>query len=167
MRRTTFEHLPCPVAQALDLIGDSWNVLILREAFYGSTRFDQFLARLGIASNVLTRRLRTLVDSGLLQRSQYNDHPPRYEYLLTERGRDLRPVLLTLLQWGKRHAGMASTAELVDTRSGRPVRIALVDADSGEAIGPQHQIHRREGEQLVPVYPAPFPKPITPERAQP
>ncbi|OQR36432.1 transcriptional regulator [Pseudomonas sp. T] len=153
MRRTSFDHLPCPVAQALDLIGDSWNVLILREAFYGSTRFDQFLARLGIASNVLTRRLRALVDSGLLQRRQYNDHPPRFDYLLTERGRDLRPVLLTLLQWGKRHAGMASTAELVDTRSGRPVRIALVDADSGEPIGPQHQIHRREDDRLVPVVP--------------
>ena len=100
MRRSSFENLPCPVAQALDLIGDSWNVLILREAFYGSTRFDQFLARLGIASNVLTRRLRALVD----------------------------------------------------TRTGRPVRIALVDADSGEAIGPQHQIHRREGDQLVPAH---------------
>ncbi|QRY77892.1 helix-turn-helix transcriptional regulator [Pseudomonas sp. PDNC002] len=153
MRRTSFEHLPCPVAQALDVIGDSWNVLILREAFYGSTRFDQFLARLGIASNVLTRRLRALVDSDLLQRRQYNDHPPRYEYLLTDRGRDLRPVLLTLLQWGKRHASMASATELVDTRSGRPVHIALVDADSGEPIGPHHQIHRREGEQLVPVFP--------------
>lgn len=152
MRRSSFENLPCPAAQALDLIGDSWNVLILREAFYGSTRFDQFLARLGIASNVLTRRLRALVDSGLLQRRQYNDHPPRFEYLLTDRGRDLRPVLLTLLQWGKRHAGKASAAELVDTRTGRPVRIALVDADSGEAIGPQHQIHRREGDQLVPAH---------------
>ncbi|MDU4252210.1 helix-turn-helix domain-containing protein [Pseudomonas sp.] len=158
MRRTHFDHLPCPVAQALDLIGDSWNVLILREAFYGSTRFDQFLARLGIASNVLSRRLRALVDSGLLQRHQYNDHPPRYEYLLTDRGRDLRPVLLTLLQWGKRHAGMASAAELVDTRSGRPVRIALVDADSGEPIGPQHQIQRREGERLVPVFNPPIPQ---------
>ncbi|TLP69736.1 helix-turn-helix transcriptional regulator [Pseudomonas nitroreducens] len=158
MRRTSFDHLPCPVAQALDLIGDSWNVLILREAFYGSTRFDQFLARLGIASNVLTRRLRALVDSGLLQRRQYNDHPPRFDYLLTERGRDLRPVLLTLLQWGKRHAGMASAAELVDTRNGRPVRIALVDADSGEPIGPQHQIHRREGDRLVPVFPQAIPQ---------
>lgn len=158
MRRTSFDHLPCPVAQALDLIGDSWNVLILREAFYGSTRFDQFLARLGIASNVLTRRLRALVDSGLLQRRQYNDHPPRFDYLLTERGRDLRPVLLTLLQWGKRHAGMAGDAELVDTRSGRPVRIALVDADSGEPIGPQHQIHRREGDRLVPVLPQTVPQ---------
>ena len=153
MRRSSFENLPCPVAQALDLIGDSWNVLILREAFYGSTRFDQFLARLGIASNVLTRRLRALVDSGLLQRRQYNDHPPRFEYLLTDRGRDLRPVLLTLLQWGQRHAAMATAAELVDTRTGQPVRIALVDADSGEAIGPHHQIHRREGDQLVPVFP--------------
>lgn len=160
MRRSSFEHLPCPVAQALDLIGDSWNVLILREAFYGSTRFDQFAARLGIASNVLTRRLRALVDSGLLQRHRYNEHPPRYEYLLTERGRDLRPVLLTLLQWGKRHAGMAHNAELVDTRSGQPVRIALVDADSGEAIGPHHQIHRRENGRLVPAFPKAVPSPL-------
>lgn len=158
MHRMSFEHLPCPVAQALELIGDSWNVLILREAFYGSSRFDQFLARLGIASNVLTRRLRALVDSGLLQRRQYNDHPPRYEYLLTDRGRDLRPVLLTLLQWGQRHAGMAGAAELVDIRSGRPVRVALVDADSGEVIGAHHQIHRRDGDLLVPVFPRTTPQ---------
>ncbi|WP_447755699.1 winged helix-turn-helix transcriptional regulator [Pseudomonas nicosulfuronedens] len=96
--------ISCPVAQALNLIGDSWNVLILREAFYGSTRFDQFLARLGIASNVLTRRLRALVGSGLLESAVSTATTRR----LTERGRDLRPVLLTLLQWGKRHGRMAS-----------------------------------------------------------
>ena len=153
MRRSSFDHMPCPVAQALDLIGDSWNVLILREAFYGSSRFDQFIGRLGIASNVLTRRLRGLVDSGLLERRRYNEHPPRYEYLLTERGRDLRPVLLTLLQWGKRHAGPAGdTVQLIDTRNDQPVQIALVDAQSGEPIGPQHQIRRRDGALLTPTH---------------
>ncbi|MDF3933874.1 winged helix-turn-helix transcriptional regulator [Pseudomonas citronellolis] len=145
MRRTSFEQMPCPVAQALELIGDSWNVLILREAFYGSRRFDQFAARLGIASNVLTRRLRALVAAGLFERQQYNAHPPRHEYLLTAKGRELRPVLLTLLQWGKRHAGpLVDGVQLVDTRSGEPVQIALVDARSGEPIGPQHQIRRRD-----------------------
>lgn len=153
MRRSSFDHMPCPVAQALDLIGDSWNVLILREAFYGSSRFDQFIGRLGIASNVLTRRLRGLVDSGLLERRRYHEHPPRYEYLLTERGRDLRPVLLTLLQWGKRHASpVADAVQLIDTRNGQPVQIALVDAISGEPIGPQHQIRRRDGALLTPTH---------------
>lgn len=153
MRRSSFDHMPCPVAQALELIGDSWNVLILREAFYGSSRFDQFVTRLGIASNVLTRRLRALVDSGLLERRRYSEHPPRYEYLLTERGRDLRPVLLTLLQWGKRHAGpIGDAVQLIDTRTDQPVQIALVDARSGEPIGPQHQIRRRDGALLTPTH---------------
>jgi len=154
MRRSRFDHMPCPVAQALDLVGDSWNVLILREAFYGSSRFEQFSERLGIASNVLTRRLRALVDSGLFERSRYNDHPPRYEYLLTDAGRELRPVLLTLLQWGKRHAApVASAVQLIDTRNGEPVQIVLVDARSGEPIGPQHQIRRRDGALLSPTQP--------------
>lgn len=152
MRRSRFDHMPCPVAQALDLVGDSWNVLILREAFYGSSRFEQFSAHLGIASNVLTRRLRSLVDSGLLERSRYNDHPPRYEYLLTDTGRELRPVLLTLLQWGQRHAAGSGAVQLIDTRNGQPVQIALVDAESGEPIGPQHQIRRRDGALLSPTH---------------
>ncbi|MFV3307688.1 winged helix-turn-helix transcriptional regulator [Pseudomonas sp. NY15181] len=153
MRRSRFDHMPCPVAQALDLVGDSWNVLILREAFYGSSRFEQFSAHLGIASNVLTRRLRALVDSGLLARSRYNDHPPRYEYLLTDAGRDLRPVILTLLQWGKRHAAhLTDAVQLIDTRNGQPVQIVLVDAGSGEPIGPQHQIRRRDGAPLSPTH---------------
>ncbi|WP_207886601.1 helix-turn-helix domain-containing protein [Pseudomonas sp. 30_B] len=152
MRRSRFDHMPCPVAQALDLVGDNWNVLILREAFYGSRRFEQFSANLGIASNVLTRRLRILVDNGLFERSRYNDHPPRYEYLLTDAGRELRPVLLTLLQWGKRHAAGADGVQLIDTRNGQPVQIALVDASSGEPIGPQHQIRRRDGALSSPTH---------------
>lgn len=153
MRRSRFDHMPCPVAQALELVGDNWNLLILREAFYGTSRFEQFSERLGIASNVLTRRLRALVDSGLLQRSRYNEHPPRYEYLLTDAGRELRPVLLTLLQWGKRHAApVANAVQLIDTRTGEPVQIALVDARSGEPIGPQHQIRRRDGALLSPTH---------------
>lgn len=152
MRRSRFDHMPCPVAQALDLVGDNWNVLILREAFYGSRRFEQFSANLGIASNVLTRRLRILVDNGLFERSRYNDHPPRYEYLLTDAGRELRPVLLTLLQWGKRYAAEADSVQLIDTRNGQPVQIVLVDAESGEPIGPQHQIRRRNGTLLTPTH---------------
>lgn len=143
MRKTSFEHMPCPVAQAMELIGDGWNLLILREAFYGARRFDQFAAQLGIASNTLSNRLKQLVEHGLFERRLYSERPPRHEYLLTARGRDLRPVILTLLQWGQRHGGAAAQqAQLIDTRSGEPVQLMLIDARSGEPIGPQHQIRR-------------------------
>lgn len=110
-------------------------MLILREAFYGATRFDDFQKRLGIAPNMLTRRLTKLVDEGLLARRPYSTHPPRDDYVLTARGRDFRPVLLMLMDWGTRHfADQADTVQLVERKSGRKVRIALVDADTGQPI---------------------------------
>jgi len=143
MKRASFEHMPCPAAQAMELIGDGWNLLILREAFYGASRFDQFAAHLGIASNTLSNRLKTLVDNGLFERRLYSTRPARHEYLLTAKGRDLRPVILTLMQWGRRHGAQAGRrVQLIDTRNGAPVEIALVDARSGEPIGPHHQIRR-------------------------
>lgn len=143
MQRSSFAHMPCPVAQALEMIGDGWNLLILREAFYGAQRFEQFAAPLGIASNTLSARLKALVEHGLFERQLYSARPPRHEYRLTARGRDLRPVILTLLQWGQRHGGgAAQQVQLIDTRSGEPVQLLLIDARSGEPIGPQHQIRR-------------------------
>lgn len=135
MQRKSHKEAACPTARAVERVGDTWSVLILREAFYGATRFDAFQKRLGIAPNMLTRRLVKLVEEGLLARRQYSDHPPRDEYVLTDRGRDFRPILLTMMDWGNRHfSDQGDTVRLVERKTGRPVRIALVDADTGERI---------------------------------
>ncbi|WP_077037489.1 helix-turn-helix domain-containing protein [Pelomonas sp. KK5] len=144
MRRTSFESMNCPVARAIDVLGDSWNVLILREAFYGRSRFDEFVAELGIPSNTLTRRLQEMVDGGLLEKRLYSERPPRYQYLLTTKGRDLRPVLLALLAWGNKHATpRQQPVRLIDTETGEQVELSLVDARTGKAIGPQHKVLRQ------------------------
>ncbi len=144
MRRTSFESMACPVARAADVLGDSWNMLILREAFYGHTRFDEFMSELGIASNTLTRRLNELVEAGLLEKQLYSEKPPRYEYLLTDKGRDFRPVLLTLMDWGNKHATpKRQPVRLIDTATGEAVELALVDAKTGQPIGPTHKVLRQ------------------------
>lgn len=93
----------CSVARTLDLVGDRWSVLILREAFWGVRRFEVLQRHLGIARNVLTDRLHTLVGAGILDRVPYSDRPPRSEYRLTPAGRDLYPALIALMQWGDAH----------------------------------------------------------------
>ncbi|MDH0864714.1 helix-turn-helix domain-containing protein [Mitsuaria sp. GD03876] len=146
MRRTSFEDMACPLARTADTLGDSWSVLILREVFYGHHRFDEFVTELGIASNTLTRRLAELVNRGLLEKRQYSDKPPRHEYLLTPKGRDLRPVMLALLTWGNLHAPLKNKpVRLIDTETGEPVELKLIDARTGKAIGPQHKVERRSG----------------------
>ncbi|WP_336113377.1 winged helix-turn-helix transcriptional regulator [Streptomyces sp. PTD9-10] len=100
--RPSFADWPCSVARTVDIIGDAWTSLILREAFYGSCRFDEFQQQLGIARNTLTDRLRRLVDEGLMERRLYESEPPRHEYRLTEKGRDFFPVLAALTRWGDR-----------------------------------------------------------------
>src|SRR5271154_7411044 len=109
----------CPVARSLDRIGEWWSILILRDAHYGLTRFDQFQKSLGIAPNMLTRRLNALVETGLLERRRYSEHPPRDEYVLTARGRDFRPVLWALLTWGNTHfAPEGPSVVIVDSETG-------------------------------------------------
>lgn len=147
MRRTSFEDMACPLARATDTLGDSWSVLILREVFYGHHRFDEFVTELGIASNTLTRRLAELVERELLEKRRYSDKPPRYEYVLTPKGRDLRPVMLALLTWGNAHAPLKNKpVRLIDTETGEPVELKLIDARTGKAIGPQHKVERRSGQ---------------------
>src|SRR5213083_2592258 len=90
---------PCPIARGLCRVGDAWSMLILRDAGAGATRFDQFQKNLGIAPNILTRRLAALTEAGLLERRRYSERPPRYEYVLTARGRDFRPVVVALFAW--------------------------------------------------------------------
>src|SRR5215204_4399871 len=97
MQRKSFGAMPCPIARSLDRVGEWWSILILRDAFAGMTRFEEFRESLGIAPNMLTRRLNALVEAGLLERQRYSERPPRDEYRLTNRGRDFRPVLLAML----------------------------------------------------------------------
>jgi DNA-binding HxlR family transcriptional regulator len=92
----------CSVAQALEVVGEWWTLLILRDAFFGFSRFEDFCGRLGISRNILTARLDKLVEAGVLERRPYQEHPPRYDYVLTQKGRELWPVLETLRQWGDR-----------------------------------------------------------------
>ncbi|WP_256732924.1 helix-turn-helix domain-containing protein [Pseudomonas sp. P7548] len=142
MKKASFQSMPCPVARALEHIGDGWSLLILRDAFYGLRRFDEFLASLGIASNTLTRRLNTLVANGLLERHSYQNNPPRHEYHLTESGRDLRQVILTLMAWGARHAEGSNKVFLADEATGRPVALGLMDTNTGNPITRDgHRVH--------------------------
>jgi DNA-binding HxlR family transcriptional regulator len=103
MQHASLSTLPCPIARGLDRVGEWWNIMILRDAFHGITRFDQFQKSLGIAPNILSRRLRGLVEAGLLEKIRYNDRPPRAEYVLTAIGQDFRPVLRAMFAWGNRH----------------------------------------------------------------
>ncbi len=97
------EHLACSVANTLDVVGDRWSLLVIRDAFYGLRRFDEFQADLGVARNVLSGRLKRLVEFGILAKVPYEDRPPRFEYHLTQKGLDLLPVILTMMAWGDRH----------------------------------------------------------------
>src|SRR5215831_9877932 len=116
MQHKSFETMPCPIARSLARVGEWWSMLILRDALYGMTRFDQFQKSLGIAPNMLTRRLNALVEAGLLARRRYSEKPPRDEYLLTARGRDFRPML-------------------VDPASGRPIDTPDYALIAGPAAG--------------------------------
>jgi DNA-binding HxlR family transcriptional regulator len=99
----TYSDQDCSVARALEVVGERWTILILRDAFLGVRRFDDFQRSLGVARNVLQTRLRRLVDEGLLERRRYQERPVRHEYHLTPRGEDLWPVLLALMEWGDGH----------------------------------------------------------------
>src|SRR5215831_10612591 len=100
MRLTSLSELNCSIAKTLDVVGEWWTLLILRDAMRGTRRFDDFAESLGLARSVLTARLRKLTEAGILDRQQYSQHPPRYEYRLTDRGRALFPVIVALMRWG-------------------------------------------------------------------
>jgi DNA-binding HxlR family transcriptional regulator len=135
MKRKSFEKMQCPVARSLEHVGEWWSILILRDATHGMTRFDEFQKSLAIAPNILTRRLASLVEAGLLERRQYCEHPPRHEYVLTERGRDFRPVLISLQIWGNKHfAPEGLSVVLTDVATGAKVDPMLVDRVTGLPI---------------------------------
>jgi DNA-binding HxlR family transcriptional regulator len=135
MQHKSFESMPCPIARSLERVGEWWSILILRDAFHGLTRFDQFQKSLQIAPNMLTRRLNGLVASGLLERRQYSERPPRFEYVLTERGRDFRPVLWTLLAWGNKHfAPEGASVVIVNSETGELADPLVIDRTSGRPL---------------------------------
>jgi DNA-binding HxlR family transcriptional regulator len=102
VKRTPFKSWPCSIARTIDVLGDWWTPLVLREACYGTKRFDDFQRTLGIGRNVLTQRLNRLVDEGIFERVPYQERPTRYEYVLTNKGRELFPVLAAINSWGDR-----------------------------------------------------------------
>jgi DNA-binding HxlR family transcriptional regulator len=135
MQRKSFGNMQCPIARSLERVGEWWSILILRDAFLGLTRFDEFQKSLEIAPNILTRRLNGLVEAGLLERRRYRERPPRDEYVLTGRGRDFRPVLWSLLAWGNRHfAPEGPSVVLVDSDTGTEADPMLVDRRSGRQL---------------------------------
>lgn len=103
MLHRTYEDQVCSIARSLEVVGERWTILIIRDAFLGIRRFDDFQESLGVSRGVLTNRLKRLVDEGILERRRYQEHPPRYEYRLTDKGRDLWPVTMGLLKWGDRY----------------------------------------------------------------
>jgi DNA-binding HxlR family transcriptional regulator len=135
MQHKSLGGMPCPIARSLERVGEWWSMLILRDALHGMTRFDEFQKSLGIAPNMLARRLNALVDAGLLERRRYSERPPRDEYVLTARGRDFQPVLVTLMAWGNRHfAPEGASVLLVNAETGAAVDPILVDPATGRPI---------------------------------
>jgi DNA-binding HxlR family transcriptional regulator len=134
--------MPCPIARSLERVGEWWSMLIMRDALHGLKRFDEFHNSLGIAPNMLTRRLNALVEAGMLERRRYSEHPPRDEYVLTARGRDFRPVIVALLTWGNRHfAPEGASVLLVDARTGRAADPVLVDRATGRPLEAPHYMY--------------------------
>jgi DNA-binding HxlR family transcriptional regulator len=137
MLQRTYPDQTCSIARTLEVVGERWTMLVLRDALFGLRRFDEFRGSLGIASNVLAARLDRLCGEGLLERRPYQTRPERHEYLLTEKGRDLAPALLMLMRWGDRHypdpAGPPRIAEHADC--GGEIEQTLGCRRCGESVG--------------------------------
>ena len=146
MQRTDFHAMPCSIARTLAVVGAPWTPLILRDVVFGLTKFDELQRDLGVATNILTDRLNTLVDHGLLTREPYQERPPRHRYRLTEKGADVLPVLLALMGWGDRWAAdpvgppvtivhhtcdAPAHPTMTCGQCGEPLRLADVGARSG------------------------------------
>jgi DNA-binding HxlR family transcriptional regulator len=151
MQRLPDTGFPCPVARVTDLIGDPWTPLLLRDAMFGVRRFEDFHRYQGIGRNTLSGRLRRLVEAGVLETRLYQDYPPRKEYLLTDKGRELFGVVAAMLAWGERwlddgagelvevhhrHCGQAVRAESVCSCCGEPLDVADVDFRLGAGFPP-------------------------------
>lgn len=137
MKRTRFDQAPCPIARTTDLMGDWWTPVVMREAFFGCRRFDQFQARLGVSRATLTQRLERLVEEGLLEKVGYQEHPPRYEYVLTTKGLAFWDVLAAMWRYGDDW--------LFPDEGGAPIRLTRLD--DGETYNAR-VVDERTGDHL-------------------
>jgi DNA-binding HxlR family transcriptional regulator len=135
MNNKNLSNEPCPMRRCLAFLGDAWSMLILRDANAGLTRFDEFRKSLGIAPTILTRRLATLTEEGLLEKRRYSERPPREEYVLTAAGRDFLPVLFMLGAWGRKHRGGGKLTRFLDAETGTEIEPVAVDGVTGAQIG--------------------------------
>jgi DNA-binding HxlR family transcriptional regulator len=140
MQRTSFADMPCSIARTLDVVGEWWTLLIIRDVFNGVRRFDDLLQHLGISRNILTDRLNALVDKAVLKRVRYQERPARYEYRLTEKGLDLLPVLLLLMRWGDKWlAGeQGAPVTVIHRDCGRETVPAVVCSECGQPLTAGH-----------------------------
>jgi DNA-binding HxlR family transcriptional regulator len=136
VKRTSFEGAECPIARSLDAIGDWWSLLIIRDASLGRRRFGEFQKSLGLARNILTVRLRTLVDRGILKTTPASDGSAYQEYVLTPKGRGVFPILVALRQWSEEFDDRPEQIAtiLVDRENGRPVRKLELHAQDGRLV---------------------------------
>jgi DNA-binding HxlR family transcriptional regulator len=135
MRRSSLAEMPCPVARTLDVVGEWWTLLIVRDALLGRRRFEDFKAT-GIADNILSARLRRLVDEGILERVPYQERPVRYEYVLTEKGRELGPVVQALRGWGQKWtAGEDRSPRLTHAACGHESSVGLYCPHCRQVLG--------------------------------
>ncbi|MCP1508921.1 DNA-binding HxlR family transcriptional regulator [Pseudomonas marginalis] len=135
MQRKTLIHAECPIARSLERVGEWWSILIMRDALHGLRRFEEFSRSLDIAPNMLTRRLNSLVEAGLLERQPYSQRPLRYQYVPTAKGEDFRVVLMALVAWGNRHyAPEGESVQIVERETGRPVLPMMADVADGRLV---------------------------------
>jgi len=125
--------MPCPIARTLDLVGEWWTLLIVRDALLGARRFDDFKAT-GMADNILSARLKRLVEEGIFERRPYQQHPKRYEYILTEKGRSLNVVLASLRTWGQEWTRGKDLSRLTHGDSGHNVSVKMYCEDCGRSL---------------------------------
>jgi DNA-binding HxlR family transcriptional regulator len=158
MLRNDYDNQVCSIARALEVVGERWTLLIIRDVFLGVRRFDELQSHLGVARNVLQVRLERLVDNGVLEKTPYQERPLRHEYRLTDKGIDLWPTIVALLQWGDRHAahpegppvllthkdcGGELDSHRVCLRCGKPVEARQARALPGPSVPADHPLHRR------------------------
>ena len=137
-KRNAVADQNCSVARTIAVIGDTWTLLVIREAFFRVRRFDQMQRNLGIARNVLADRLQSLVGHGILERVQYQDRPPRYEYKLTQKGLDLYPTLVSLMRWGDKYTSESGPPiELVHRDCDHTTEPVLACSHCGEELDPR------------------------------
>jgi DNA-binding HxlR family transcriptional regulator len=157
MLNNSYENQTCSIAAALEVVGERWSLLIVRNVFLGLRRFDEMQDNLGVARNVLQTRLTRLLDAGVLEKRLYCERPPRYEYRLTDKGLDLWPTIVALMQWGDRYAAPAGPPVVLEHRGcggaldehrvcercGKALEVSEARALPGPGASPGHPLHAR------------------------